>query len=197
MVQVLCAQHIMMEDIHHPEIHDYLKVDRHDPLITGGLDRAPIYKKQGEIRAVIAQGGEEIITKLANGSTETKNTANPGDAIITNPGGEQYVIGADKFRKRYTQKVGDDGEVVEGVFSARGYCRAIDNPWERPITMLASWGEMQNGQADCKIADTFDPETGVVGGEPYIIGNTEFAQTYKLADEISSVTTTSTSPNNQ
>lgn len=48
--------------------------------------------------------------------------------------------------------------------------------------MMASWGEMQNGQADCMIADTFDPETEILGGDPYIIGLAEFNTTYKLAE---------------
>ncbi len=154
-----------------------VEVDRHNPKIIEGLKEAPIYRKQGTVKAVIAQGGEVVVTKLADGSTETRNTAKSGDAIITNPGGEQYIIGAEKFSKRYESK---DGE--EGVFIATGHCRAIDNPWEQPITMLASWGEMQNGQTDCKIADTYDVSTKVLGGEPYIIGRTEFLQTYKLVD---------------
>jgi hypothetical protein len=150
------------------------EVDRHDERITKSIEGAPIYKKQGEVRAQIAQGGEVIITKLADGTTETRNTAQLGDAIITNPGGEQYIIGTDKFAKRYEPKQGE-----EGVFVAKGYCKAIDNPFGAPITMLASWGEMQNGQVDCKIADIFDPTTQELGGEPYIIGLSEFQQTYK------------------
>jgi len=154
-----------------------LTVDRHDQIIMEGLAKAPVYKKQGEVRAVIAQGGEVVITKLADGTTETRNTANPGDAIITNPGGEQYIIDAKKFGKRYEPKEGE-----EGVYSAKGYCRAIDNPWGQAITMKASWGEMQNGQRDCKIADAYDLEADKLGGEPYIIGWVEFGQTYKQVE---------------
>lgn len=159
-----------------------IEVDRHDERIMQGLAEAPIYKKQGEVRASIAQGGEVVVTKLADGSTETRNTANPGDAIITNPGGEQYIIDAVKFGKRYEPKLGENGKPEKGIFSAKGYCRAIDNPWGQPITMMASWGEMQNGARDAKIADTYDIETRTLGGEPYIIGRAEFVQTYKPAD---------------
>lgn len=151
-----------------------VEVDRHDEKILTGLETAPVYRKQGEVKAVIAQGGEIVITKLADGSTETKNTAKTGDAIITNPGGEQYIIDEVKFNKRYEAKPGE-----EGVYLAKGHCKAISNPWGQPITMMASWGEMQNGQADCKIADTFDIQTQAFGGEPYIIGLKEFNQTYK------------------
>lgn len=154
-----------------------LEVNRHDARIMQGLEEAPIYMKQGEVKADIAQGGEVVVTKLADGSTETRNTANKGDAIVTNPGGERYIIDAVQFGKRYKPKVGEDG-----VFSAKGCCRAIDNPFGSPITMMASWGEMQNGARDAIIADTYDLDTGTMGGEPYIIGRAEFVQTYKPAD---------------
>jgi len=155
-----------------------IKIDRHDEKIMSGLKNASVYRKQGEVRARIALGGEVVTTKLADGTTETKNTAKTGDAIITNPGGEEYIVGAEKFGKRYEPK---EGEGNEGIFVATGHCKAIDNPWEQPITMMASWGEMQNGQRDCKIADTYDVGTHTLGGEPYIIGSTEFAQTYRPA----------------
>jgi hypothetical protein len=159
-----------------------MEVNRHDSKIMEGIENAPIYKKQGEVKAAIAQGGEVVETKLADGTVETRNTANPGDAIITNPGGEQYIIDAVKFGKRYEPKMAEDGKVQEGVFAARGYCKAIDNPFGSPITMMASWGEMQNGGRDAKIADTYDFETRTLGGEPYIIGRSEFVQTYKPVD---------------
>jgi|SRR5581483_11876559 len=158
-------------------------VDRHDEVILEGLKNAPVYKKKGEVRAAIAKGGEVVVTKLADGTTETTNTAHEGDAIITNPGGEQYIIDVAKFEKRYEPKLGEDGTPVEGVFSAKGYCKAIDNPWGNPITMMASWGEMQNGQTNCKIADTYEPMTKEFGGDPYIIGLDEFNNTYELASQ--------------
>lgn len=158
-------------------------VDRHDPKIMEGLEEAPIYKKQGEVKATFAQGGEVVVTKLADGTEETRNTAKQGDAIITNPGGEQYIIGAEKFGNRYEPKVGEDGNPVPGVFSAKGYCRAIDNPFGNPITMMASWGEMQNGARDVKIADVYDKDSNMIDGEPYIIGKEEFLKTYKVVNE--------------
>ncbi|MDO8507799.1 MAG: PGDYG domain-containing protein [bacterium] len=150
------------------------EIDRHDPEIMKGLEDAPTYKKQGEVVADVAEGGEEIVTKLADGTDETKNIANPGDMIITNPGGEKYIVKKETFEKRYELK-----EEGDNVYSAKGHCKAIDNPYGTPITMMASWGKMQNGKMDCKLADTYDPETGELGGEPYIIGAEEFDQTYK------------------
>jgi hypothetical protein len=152
-------------------------VDRHSPEIVDALKEAPVYKKQGEVRAVIASGGEVIETQLKDGTVETRNTASNGDAIVTNPGGEQYIIKSETFQKRYEPKLGE-----EGIYTAKGYIRAIDNPFGSPVKMLASWGEMQYGARDCLLADTFNPETNELGGEPYMIGRTQFEQTYKLAE---------------
>lgn len=94
--------------------------------------------------------------------------------------GEQYIVKPATFKKRYNPKEG-----VEGVYIAKGCCKAIDNPYGERITMMASWGEMMNGAANCKIADTYDPETQILGGEPYIIGLDEFNQAYRLIQEAS------------
>lgn len=152
------------------------EIDRHASEIMEGLVNAPIYKKQREVRVEIAKGGEEIITKLADGTFETKNIAQAGDAIVTNPGGERYIVPGMNFVKEYQPKIGE-----EGLFFEKGCCKVIDNPFNVPITMMASWGEMQNGAADCKLADTYDLETRTMGGEPYIIARAEFEQTYRSA----------------
>jgi len=67
--------------------------------------RAIDIQKTAQIMAIQAHGGEAIVTKMANGLIETQNTAKAGDFIITNPGGEQYVIGAAKFAARYVPTV--------------------------------------------------------------------------------------------
>lgn len=154
------------------------EVDRHGEEITKALDSyGQIYKKQGEVQARQATKEEEVVTimKSSTGEVETKNKAMPGDWIVTNPGGEEYVLKPEKFAARYEPKEGADG-----VFAAKGYCVAVKNPFESAITMKASWGEMQNGAADCMIADTYEYQTGKRGGEPYIIAKKEFDQTYKV-----------------
>ena len=152
------------------------EVDRHGEEITKELDTyGRVYKKQGEVTAVQVQVETPVETVLADGTKETTNTALPGDFIVTNPGGEQYVLKPEKFQSRYEPK-----ESADGAYSAKGYCIAVKNPFKAPITMQASWGEMQLGAADCMIADTYEYATGKREGEPYIIGVKEFEQTYKL-----------------
>ena len=126
------------------------------------------------VRARIAVDGEKIETILASGAKETVNIAKKGDWIMTNPGGERYIISETKFFNRYepTEK--------DGVYQAKGYCRAIKNPFGKPIEIMASWGEKQNGDENCLFADICDLNGENMGGEPYIIEAKAFEETYKV-----------------
>lgn len=147
-------------------------VDRKSKEITEALANAPIYKKQGLVKARQATPGEEITTILQGGAQETTNKARENEWVVTNPSGEQYVISVEKFLSRYEMTHQD------GVYSAKGYCRAIKNPFGQPIEIMASWGQPQTGDENCMFADTCD-ENGKVGGEPYLIDAAAFAKTYK------------------
>ena len=153
----------------------FQQIDRKSPDIMRALASAPVFKKQGRVEARPATIGEEIMTTLENGAKETMNKAGEGDWIMTNPGGEQYVISEKKFLGRYeaTDEI--------GVYSAKGYCRAILNPFGKPIEIMASWGSPQTGDERCLIADTCDA-SGKTDGEPYLIDADAFAQTYEQVE---------------
>lgn len=148
-------------------------VERKSPEIMSALAEAPLFKKQGHVEARLATLGEEITTILESGAKETVNTANEGDWIVTNPSGEQYIISGKKFLNRYEETD------KEGVYQAKGFCRAIKNPFGEPIEIMASWGSPQTGDEDCMIADTCDEKGSNMGGEPYLIDAVAFAETYK------------------
>ena len=150
----------------------FQQIERKSPEIMNALAKAPIYKKQGQIKARTATAGEEITTTLEGGTKETVNKAGAGDWIIINPNGEQYIISEKKFLDRY------EATTKSGIYSAKGYCRAIQNPFGKPIEIMASWGSPQTGDERCLIADTCD-ENGKVDGEPYLIDADAFANTYK------------------
>ena len=149
----------------------YQFVDRKSPEIMEALAKAPVYKKQGHVKARQATPGEAITTTLKDGTQETTNTAKEGDWIITNPSGEKYIISKAKFFSRY------EATDTEGVYAAKGYCRAVRNPFGVPIEIMASWGSPQTGDGQCLIADTCDA-SGVCNGEPYLIDGNAFAETY-------------------
>lgn len=136
----------------------FKEIDRKSPEIMGALAGANVFKKQGQVLAHRAKAGEQITTTLASGSKETVNTANEGDWIVTNPSGEQYIISQEKFKSRY-EATGEDG-----VYGAKGHCRAIVNPFGEPIEIMASWGEPQTGDERCMIADTCDGNGENMGG---------------------------------
>lgn len=147
-------------------------VERKSQKIMDALATAQIFKKQGVVKAHKAELGEEITTTLESGAKETTNKANEGDWIVTNPSGEQYIISEKKFLARY------EATNESGVYTAKGYCRAIPNPFQKPIEIMASWGSAQTGDENCMVADTCD-SFGNVDGEPYLIDYDAFQKTYK------------------
>lgn len=147
-----------------------------EKAIAEALDRdGKIYGKSGEYRAIRAAAPTPVETVLASGTKETKNTARPGDYILTGVGGERYVVEPDVFAARYEPKPG-----YKDVYLARGQVKAITNPFNRPLHILAPWGEVQNGAADCMVVDPYDPATKKREGKPYLINRAEFDATYKI-----------------
>ncbi|MFZ1110727.1 MAG: PGDYG domain-containing protein [Rhodomicrobium sp.] len=153
-----------------------------DKAIAEALDReGKIYRKSGEFRAALAEVATPVETVLANGRKETKNTAHPGDYIVTGAGGERYVVKPDVFAARYEPKTGHPG-----VYLARGHVKAIPNPFNRQLHIVAPWGEIQHGAADCLVVDIYDPATSKRDGKPYLINRAEFDATYRIVDPASS-----------
>ena len=151
-----------------------LFIDRKAADLLEGLKTAQLCKKFGTVEARAATAGEKVKTTLADGTVEVEeNIANDGDWIVTNPGGESYIISGEKFHSRYEPVL--DGN---GVYAAKGYCRAMPNPFGVSIEILASWGSPQFGDKTCFIACVCDAD-GNIDDEPYLIGYAEFKDTYK------------------
>ncbi len=125
-----------------------------------------MFKKSVEIRARRAVPGEVIETGL----DATKNTAEEGDWIVTNPNGEQYIVKDDKFQARYEPKEGEDG-----VFVSKGLpVKAVQV--DRNIVFKAPWGELQAVKAGGYIIES--------GNERYGIDQDAFLKTYKPVEEV-------------
>ena len=151
----------------------FLLVDRKSKQIIDMLLSAPLYQKSGYVHARMATEGEEVVTVLPDGLRETKNSAHAGDHIVMNPTGEENVVSGGKFEGRYKAT----GEA--DIYHAEGFCRAILNPFGRPIRIDAPWGSTQVGDTNCMIADTCDAN-GSGEGEPYLIDGDIFAKTYRV-----------------
>ncbi|OGE32839.1 hypothetical protein A3C59_04420 [Candidatus Daviesbacteria bacterium RIFCSPHIGHO2_02_FULL_36_13] len=139
------------------------------------LTEAPVYTKFGEVSARVAEATEEVVTHI-QGKEETRNTANPGDYVITGPQGEQYVLAANKFQARYRPV-----EEKPGTFEAFGKIRAVTNPHAEKIAIVPAWGGYQYGEPDCMVATTVDVVTEVPGNldDIYIIDKKSFDETYR------------------
>lgn len=134
------------------------------------------YRKFGTVRARLAQEGERVVTEI-DGKVETTNTASAGDVIVTNPGGEEYIIQVDKFTSRYT---GPELTSENQEYEAAG--EAFSTVWTGPeSTFQASWGEqmiIEPGDMLTSLSEDGMPK-GKFG--VYRIEKNAFAQTYKQA----------------
>ena len=156
------------------------EVDGGAPELAAALDkRGKRYRKVGQFRAIRAGQKTPVKTVLADGTKETENIAEPGDYIVTGKGGERWVVKPETFEARYALK-----PRRKATYIARGESIAVKNPFHRPISLLAPWGERQHGAADCMIADVVNPATQRRAGEPYIIARAEFDRTYELVPAV-------------
>ncbi|WOL24395.1 hypothetical protein fHeYen902_049c [Yersinia phage fHe-Yen9-02] len=133
-------------------------------------DIAHKYKKYGHVLARQSSGGETVVTEIG-GKVETQNVTKSTDMIVTNPGGEKYVIDIDKFKKRYS---GPSPDAHDQKYSATGTCYAFG--YKGPsLQFIASWGEpmiLNSGDYLCSI--TFEPN-----GDIYRIEKQAFLDTYR------------------
>lgn len=150
----------------------FKKINIKNPDILGALAHAPLHKKQGQVHARPAMPDEKIVTTLASGLEETTNTARVGDWIITNPAGEKYIVPKQKFSDRY------ESTNANGIFHAKDYIRAMKNPYNEPIEIVAPWDAPMMGDENCMIADACDANGNNMQGKPYLIEGKAFAETY-------------------
>lgn len=83
------------------------------------------------------------------------------------PQGEAIAAALDRSGKTY-RKTADGKTLVV----------AVPNPLGRTIHVVAPWGEVQTGSADCIIADAYDAKTRKRAGRPYVVDRAEFYKAY-------------------
>ena len=126
---------------------------------------AKLFEKFAVVKARPANEVEIIIT-IVNSEKgkreETRNQAKEGDFIITNPGGEEYIVRRDKFPKLYE-------ELSDGSYKSIGQVRAIQT--EKNVEFTAPWGEKMKITTGSYLVDN--------NGERYGIDQDVFKNTYK------------------
>lgn len=107
-----------------------------NPLFQGATET---YVKVAPIEAKVAAGGEKIATVVKGGLVETVNVANPGDIILTNPGGEQYILSFEKFTDRYELAA----ELGEGWYRPKVIKQSFVQI-SQDVDIMASWGKVEH-----------------------------------------------------
>lgn len=130
------------------------------------FDDAPRYRKITAVDARRAVEGELVRTRLAGGQVESLHRAAGNEVAVSGGHGKQYVLPAEQFLSAFVD-IGA-GRCVHG-----GSVRAIRNPYGREITVATPWGTIQHGESDCWIA-----EIPGIPGQIFLIGATEFSETY-------------------
>lgn len=145
------------------------------PEIIEGFKRLPYktYEKFGEVKFETSQKVQEIITVI-NGETETINTAQIGDYIITEVSGERWIDTPKKFMQNY--------EIEEYSYSKmKGVAKVKPQPrfaaqWyiSHQLSFTAPWGEeMICNEGDYLVA----PQDF---SEVYCIEKSVFEKTYRI-----------------
>ena len=125
------------------------------------------YAKTARIKAREGVPGETLVTKLADGHEETVNTnISTGDMVVTNPGGEQYVIKAETFKKKYEIDPDNPGQ-YRPKGGAQQFLRLKED-----LDFKVSWGDQHMRKGD------FINITARDSGDIYGIGQKEFFDTY-------------------
>lgn len=137
------------------------------PTMSSLFDQADTYEKTVVVRATLVTEPRQVATILNGTFLETTVTAQVGQYVITNPGGEEYVLDAEKVRLRY-EHISDD------LYKARGKIKAIRNPFNDHVEILAPWGEPQFGEPSCFFAAALEGD----GTDRYIIEEEAFFVTY-------------------
>lgn len=132
-----------------------------------------LYAKTARIKARPGVVGEEIVTKMADGHEETRNTVKAkGDMVATNPAGEEYIIDAKTFAKKYEidpanpKQYRPKGGAQEFLFL------------KEDVQFKAPWGE----DMDIKAGGVLNI-SGRESGDIYGIQRKEFNETYAMCDK--------------
>jgi len=123
--------------------------------------RAPLPREKVEV----SRSTQEVVTHVG-AREETRNTARPGDVIVTGINGERYVIAAARFPDLY-----EPDPHNPKVFRSKSVVRAIK--LAEPLEIMAPWGERQRVDAGGRICQVVGKPSDV-----YLIEQDSFERTY-------------------
>jgi hypothetical protein len=128
------------------------------------FEDAPYYVKNAKVFAHQVKPGEEKTVKTELDATQSD--AKVGDWIVTNPGGEKYVVKNDIFQNAY------ESTSEDGVFISTGVpVKAVEI--DKNIVFEAPWGSEEGVKTGGFVVERSD------NGERYGIEREAFLETYE------------------
>lgn len=153
-----------------------MKIEDMKQYVEQQLDagvKPDFYAKTARITAREGIVGEEIVTRMKDGHEETKNTVKEeGDMVVRNPNGEEYIIDAKTFAKKYEKDPSNPEQ-----YRPKGGAQLFI-PVREDIEFKAPWGEEMSIKSGGML-NISGRETGDIYG----IQKEEFYQTYAPSDE--------------
>ena len=136
------------------------------PIDTQNLDwnRSNWAQKTSSVRAEHVPANTPITTRMKDGHIETQNTSKEGDVLVTNPSGEQYLVGQEKFNARYDQR----GDVFTPKAAPVEVMAIREN-----VSFKAPWGEEMKIKAGGVLVKAGENDV-------YGIQKEEFHETYDV-----------------
>lgn len=130
---------------------------------------APVFRKTAMVRKseVRRAEAEEAVSTMINGAEETRNTARPGDYIVTGGQGERWVITAAKFGDLYEEDRSDPSRYI-----SKNRVRALKV--NENTEMKAPWGETQRVLKGGYVVQRVDKLDDI-----YLIEKQSFKDSYK------------------
>ncbi|MBQ8183001.1 MAG: hypothetical protein IJ025_03760 [Clostridia bacterium] len=156
--------------------NEFRTIENIKEYLTNGLNSGNLisetFQKSGEITARIGKIGEEILTVMANGLQETKNTVTADENgypgwVVTNSTGEQYIVSDSVFKKKY-ERIADTDDRFKPIWNPITAAQIDEN-----ICFVAPWGEKQNLVAGGYLVFNKDFD------DVYGVQELEFLSTYK------------------
>jgi len=132
------------------------------------LSGARLARKCANVHARRVTREEQVASEMRDGFRETENAAKPGDYVVENLGGEEYVVKSEEFERRYRPT--GQRDVYRPVTAPVKVVALHDN-----VRFEAPWGEQMRIRAG-----------GILvvkeSGEIYGIQREEFLDTYEYVD---------------
>lgn len=133
------------------------------------------YKKNVTVLARPAIPGE-VIETMIDGRLETRKEAGNDEMLISNPGGELYVVPGKTFRSKYALLEDNSSEGEWQTFQAKGEIWAVQNPFGSSIEIQAPWGEPMYGDESCWLVVNAE-------GDAYLLADEAKNETYVAVED--------------